>query len=271
MTQPLTKREISGIVGPLSGTASQILCVFFLSVVGQSFTQKGLANMLGKSLNTISTAVQQLEAQGWLQFNGRQNGWSLLPKYHQTPLPLIQKNLDQLRLDPKIYGSTPLLVVSSSNRSNKNDLLLTTTKTADPKIFGSAQSAGSENTAPDGQNKPVDPENTAVADWLIHGGIAAGSPKWSSIMSHGLAVDYVKAHVLEHLHEQQTWERDKNGREPGTGTLIYRLEHNWPAPPLRCPDCLRVSCICGNLCPDCGAEISQSFGCCLYCTGVVHR
>ena len=261
----LTKREISGLVGPLSGTASQILCVFFLAVVGQSFTGKELARMLGKSANTISAAMQQLESQGWLQNNGKNNGWSLQSKYHQASLldwmiqenldhrhNMIQEYLDQVQVDPKKFGSTPPLVVSSSSYSSKNEKLLTTTSADDPKKFGSTrnQTAGSENTAPGGPENtvPVNPENTVVADWLLRGGVAAGSPKWAEIVALDLAGDFVKAHVLNHLYEAQEWERERRGRRPGTGTLIYRLKKGWPAPPMRCEECLEYEsrCRCGH-------------------------
>lgn len=240
-------REIADVVAPLSGTAAQILCIFFLAVRGQSFTNKELALMLGKSENTISTAVQQLTFRGLLQHNGKNNGCSLISEYFQPPLmdteteKLIQKNLDQLGVNPKKFGSTPLISSSSDPTYVEEDQLPLTTSADNPRKFGSSPVAEPENTVLD----TSDPETTEVRNWLIRAGIAPGSPKMKLLLEKRIPLEATKAHVLEHLSQVEAWERDPKGRQPGTGLLIYHLEHGYPVPPMRCEECLRPTpCYC---------------------------
>ncbi len=238
----LTERDlrVSGMVSPLSGTAAKILCIFFLATVGQSFTGQDMADMLGVTANTISPAMRQLTRLGYLQYNGKQYGWSLIPEYRQMSLAesypqvvdnLIQKNLD----NPKIFGSTLPPIVSSSldsDQDEENYLTKLPSSAADnPKIFGSTS---------------AEPE-TEAAYWLDLGGITRGTTSWDLLV--GLDGQLVKAFVLQYLHDRQVWADDPSrGREPETGLLVHRLKRRMsgkmPVPAMRCQECLRLEREC---------------------------
>lgn len=232
----LTERDlrVSGMVSPLSGTAAKILCIFFLATVGQSFTGQDMADMLGVTANTISPAMRQLTRLGYLQYNGKQYGWSLIPEYRQMSLAesypqvvdnLIQKNLD----NPKIFGSTPLVVSSlaSCDQDQELDLANQLATIADnPKILG------------------LSPDTAEVEHWLDYGGIDRNTPTWKFLVAEIASPDFVKAHVLQVRYEHRAWEKaGKSSREPGTGLLVYRLKMGlkgeWATPAMRCEECLR--------------------------------
>ena len=224
--------KISGMVSPLSGTAAKMLCIFLLATAGQSFTGQDMADMLGVSANTISPAMRQLSRFGYLQYNGKQYGWSLIPECRQMSLTeLIQKNLD----NPKIFGLTPLVVSNSlvGNPGEEDDLTKLTNSTPDvPKIFGTS----------------ANELETEVEYWLDLGGVTRGTTSWRLLAALD-SPEFVKAFVLQYLHERRAWERDgRRGREPEAGLLIHRLKRGMkgelPAPAMRCEECLHLEREC---------------------------
>jgi hypothetical protein len=263
-----THRDISQIVAPLSGTAAQILLVFFLAVRDQSFTNDELATILGKSKNTITAGLKKLSLHGFLQYNGKQHGWSLQSTYrqlsfdeHETEISaknldhdpeLGAKNLDHREVRRKKFGSTPPIVVSSSTKDQEKETTTTSYRADGRKKFGS--SAANDNHQ--GEITPTppaeitarsgSPEITAVARWLQKAGINPDSGVWAEITSQALDPKYVKSHVLELLAaEAGIPGADENLQ---TGGLIYRLRHQWRAPPMRCEECLRTEreCQCAD-------------------------
>lgn len=104
------------------------------------------------------------------------------------------------------------------------------------------------HAAPEITARSGSPEITEVARWLIAAGIDAGSLKFERIMAMGHRPEYVKSHVLTLLAHQRGLPVAKSD-EIGTGALIYRLERNHGAPPMRCEECLRLEreCRCGGL------------------------
>lgn len=225
-------RRVAGLVSPLSGAAAKILCVFFLATVGQSFTGQDLADLLGVSANTVTPAVRQLTRLGYLQYNGRPYGWSLIPEYRQRSFTeLIQENLD----NPKIFGLTPLVSIDS-DLDQEDDLSnqLATTSADNPKKLGLS---------------PSTEEAEEVERWLDFGGIDRDTPTWEFLASKIAASELVKAHVLQMRYEHRAWEKaNKSFREPGTGMLVYRLKQGlvgkWLTPAMRCEDCLSLEREC---------------------------
>lgn len=230
----LTERDlkVAGMVSPLSGTAAKILCIFFLATVGQSFTGQDMADMLGVSANTITPAMRQLTRLGYLQHNGKYYGWSLVSQYRQMSLAeLIQENLD----NPKIFGSTPPLVVSSlvSDLDRQEDLTnLPSSAPDNPNFFGLSS---------------AEPE-AQIEYWLDLGGVTRGTTSWDLLVGIE-SVDFVKAFVLQFLHERRAWERsNKHDQEPEVGLLVHRLKEGMKGrrrpPVMRCPECLRLEREC---------------------------
>lgn len=113
MTYYTTEEAITA-TATLTRMAAKILIFLFLQEPGRSFTGVQLAAKYGTSTNTISAAMRNLDANGFVQNNGKNYGWSLVPRFSQMALPfvrseakLIQKFLDQPKDDPKIFGSSP--------------------------------------------------------------------------------------------------------------------------------------------------------------------
>lgn len=198
-----------------------------------------LEAVTGYGNEAVTRGLRKLEVMQIAVKVSHSRGYMLTPEWRQLALPI--------RFEDPVLPDDPqkpdhLLVVSS--RSTQEEDLPTNHQPAEypqkPDI------GGAENT---------------VSAWLEYGGIAPGSPKMRLLVQKIQSPEYVKAHVLQHLHEVDEWRRNKNGgREPGTGTLIYRLEAGWPAPPMRCPDCLALeqSCRCnGQYIPPEYADIVQ--------------
>lgn len=254
-------QEQQDFVRNIKGAKASILLILLIS--GRSLTNRQLQESTGYSDKPVTDALAWLEPRGIVQYVGQVDGWTLgaginrLP-FSQTRLAeltgwLLQSGEQespaakgghtltsdsQLQIESYPQGYPPFrgedrnysedrklsdlggsLVVSSSYLSKKE--LLTTN-----------------------QEGGADRNFSELADWLERGGVAPGSRKMAFLLALGHSLDYIKAHVLEHLHELATWERDGNGRKPGTGTLIYRLEHGWPSPLMRCEQCLRTEREC---------------------------
>ena len=216
------------------------LSIFVAMLIAQQPLQAHeLQTFTGLSSGAITRGLKTLANLRAVISTG-QRGWVLSPNWRQLTLPLeflpAAEGEDRKKsdLNRKKCDSPPLLVVSSRSNREKEDL----PTNHQPAENHKKSESGPENTVP-----TVEAENT-VLDWLVRGGIAPGSPKMRLLVQKIQSPAYAKAHVLEHLHERREWQRHKNGREPGTGTLIYRLEHDWPPYPMRCPDCLAVEKDC---------------------------
>jgi hypothetical protein len=208
----------------------------------QTFT--GLAN------EAVTKGLKKLTDLRAVIHLGRFVGWTLTPDWRQLPLPL-QFLAEENHENRDHHENRDFLISSSRYIASGKESLTTTTYQTAIEIHENRDFPQSE-VRPE-TTVPVEPENTAlndpedieVAHWLLHGGIAPGSPKMTALLKLELAAEYVQAHVLEHLYELKAWERERVGRKPGTGTLIYRLENDWPAPVMRCETCLeRLPCIC---------------------------
>lgn len=206
------------------------LSIFVAMLIAQQpLLARELRTYTGLANGAITSGLRTLEdLKAVLNLGHR--GWVLSPGWQQLLLPLEflteptdHENRDK---DHENRDLPPLLVVSS--RSPEGEDLLT----------------NHQEPPANHENRDLGPENT-VPGWLALGGLAPGSPKMRLLAQKIQSPEYAKAHVLEHLFEQREWQRHRNGREPGTGTLIYRLEHNWPAPGMRCFDCLELERDCG--------------------------
>ena len=227
----------------------------FLALVlcGHALRNSQLMEMTGYSDKTIAKGLALLELRGLAQNNGYQYGWSLTAGVRQLPL-----------FPESLLGIRPARVGNSDSTYGISDSLTTTTTTKDS-LREKRVVVVSKNGVGNSDSGDVDPVET----WLIHGGIGRNSTKLRHLIELDMDPEYVKAHVLERLAIIE----QPDGAWFHTGLLIRRLLDGDAAPPMRCPDCLRIerSCICDNICPTCGAEISQSFGVCLYCSGVIQR
>lgn len=225
----------------LKGPALSIVVALMLSQ--SPLLAYELEAVTGYGNEAITRGLRKLEVLQIVVKVGHSQGYLLAPEWRQLAFPL-QLPDDELstacgKNDP-VFVDHPQkpdhLLVSSSRSLNKKDDLLT-----------NYQEAAEYPQKPD--IAQADAENTVVS-WLACGGIAPGSLKMRLLVEKIQSPEYAKAHVLEHLHERREWQRDvvagtKNGRrEPGTGALIYRLEANWPAPAMRCPDCLAAEADC---------------------------
>jgi hypothetical protein len=211
-------------VKALSPTAARIFIIILLGQ-GQAFTGRQLAALLGKTEGTISLAVRELEVSGMAQYNGYSDGWSI-PMHYQLSIEEFLKN--RKLLDEVFEKSKTLPPYSSLVSGNDPGEEEITTNQLSPGVFEKSKTPQAD-----------EPESTEVAAWLAYGGIIKNSPKMILLAQKIQSPEYVKAHVLEHLHERRAWEKaGKRNREPGTGSLIYRLEKGWDAPPMRCEDCL---------------------------------
>lgn len=234
-------RKLPGLKGP----ALSIVMALMLSQ--SPLLAYELQAVTGYGNEAITRGLRNLEVLQIVVRVGHSQGYLLAPEWRQLALPLRPPD-DELSTgcgenDP-VFADDPQkpdhLLVSSSRSLNKKEDLLT-----------NYQEAAQYPQKPDIDQ--VEAENT-VPGWLAFGGIAPDSLKMRLLAQKIQSPEYAKAHVLEHLHERREWQRDvvagtRNGRrEPGTGTLIYRLEANWPAPAMRCADCLaaEVDCRCNG-------------------------
>jgi hypothetical protein len=83
-------QEAAAVTLPLSPMACRILIFLLLQKgegeTGRSFTTLELMSHFGKSRNTVKTAIANLETVGFIQNNGRANGWSLPASHVQRSL-----------------------------------------------------------------------------------------------------------------------------------------------------------------------------------------
>jgi len=210
---------------------------------------------------------------------GRTRGYMLTPQWQQLLLPLEydsddaqkidrkkyglndeidRKKYDKGEIDRKKYGQSAPHGYGGGGRSIQTDQDQPPTTnhggTGNRKKYGQPVDNFGDNSADGGEITPQlaapeitarsgSPEITTVARWLHQAGIAPGSYHWEKILGMGLSESHVKAHVLELLASE---EGIPGADDIKSGALIYRLEHNWRPPPMRCDECLQVlrDCVC---------------------------
>lgn len=225
----------------LKGPALSIVVALMLSQ--SPLLAYELEAVTGYGNEAITRGLRKLEVLQIVVKVGHSRGYLLAPEWRQLALPM--QFTDELSTgcgenDPEKPDDPQKpdhLLVSSSRSLNKKGDLLT-----------NHQEGGEYPQKPD--IAQAEAENT-VLSWLACGGIAPGSLKMKLLVEKIQSPEYAKAHVLEHLYERREWQKGvavgtRNGREPGTGTLIYRLEARWPAPAMRCLMCLEVDCRCNG-------------------------
>ncbi|RMG98788.1 MAG: hypothetical protein D6706_06680 [Chloroflexi bacterium] len=172
------------------------------------------------------------------------NGYLLTPYWKQL---MLFENHENHELTAKNHGNHDLPIGNGYGGSNKLLDYPTTTITngtvqnhdfpaAVPKIVDNPVDNSAipvENTTTSEITLALD-EITSVPEWLTVAGIDNRSHHWKKIIGMNHPVDYVAAHCLELLASNA----GLTTRKIGTGALIYRLEHSWAAPAMRCTTCL---------------------------------
>lgn len=249
-------QEQQDFVRNIKGAKASIIVILLIS--GRSLTNRQLQESTGYSDKPVTDALAWLEPRGIVQYVGQVDGWTLGAGINK--LPFSQMRLAELtgwllqsgeQESPAAKGghttSDSQLQIEASYPQSYPQLRGEDRKLSD---LGGSLVVSSSSLYSEKELLTTNQEGGAVrnfselADWLERGGVAPGSRKMASLLALGYSLDYIKAHVLEHLHELASWERDRNGRKPGTGTLIHRLEHGWPSPIMRCEGCLRTEREC---------------------------
>lgn len=240
----MDKRNIAALVRPLSPTAARVLLVLIFGD-GMSFTGKELSKMLGKSQNTISTAVGELEYYGYAQNNGRQYGWSLLPEFRQASFEQLSGAYGRLEeaAPPALHGGArangrlPALqgevAESSGQTEEKIQKNLEDTKKF---VFSPPSSSSRSNYREEGEeerkkpeiqkNLDFAPDKAQIRQILVQAGVGPRSKKLRTLLGLSLDVAYVQAHV-------HVWEQEQSP----VGWLITRLEDGDAVPACHCPAC----------------------------------
>jgi hypothetical protein len=114
-------QEQEDFVRNIKGAPASILWILLLS--GRSLDGKELQRATGYSDKPISDALAWLEPRGYVQFNGRQNGWSLGAGIRQLPLPFaaLEDGTDDL-LDTGDRNISDLAVLGPEEDRNISDL-----------------------------------------------------------------------------------------------------------------------------------------------------
>jgi len=255
MTRPLTQNQIESLskLPSLKGPALSILVA--LLIAERPLQAQELQTYTGYGDNGITSGLRTLMHLRAIADMGKGRGFILAPTWQQLTLPLNwgdnRENPDYLgpnRENPDFLGPHSS---SGGYITNNPDISTTTTKQPpnreNPDL--AAVNIASEHAAPEITARSSGPEITAVARWLQSAGISPASHHWTKIMGMGHKEAYVKAHVLEFLASEAEIE---DAGDVKSGGLIYRLEHNWKAPPMRCPECLERerNCRCRGYIPD---------------------
>lgn len=173
-------------------------------------------------------------------------GWVLSPNWQQLTIPLqfLGGNVNHENHDcPRELSfdnhenhdcQTPLVVSLVSSDLHEEDNQLTN------QLRGSANHENHDLAV----GEDFDDTNS-VAYWLIKAGVIPGSKQMTLLVEKIKSPQYAKAHALQHLYERRAWEKaGKRSSEPGTGTLIYRLNKVLAAPSMRCEECLNLEREC---------------------------
>lgn len=217
------------------------LSIFVAMLIAQQPLQaKELETYTGLANGAVTSGLTKLTHLRAVINLGRR-GWILSPDWQQLTLPLqflsSGVNHENRDLDHENRDLPPLLVscLVSDDREEDNQL------TNQP-----GRRANHENRDLPLLGEVVAETNT-VAYWLKKAGVVPGSKQMTLLVQKITSPEYAKAHALQYLHERRTWEKaGKRDREPGTGTLIYRLDKGWSSPAMRCEECLRLEreCTC---------------------------
>lgn len=250
-------QEQQDFVRNIKGAKASIIVILLIS--GRSLTNRQLQESTGYSDKPVTDALAWLEPRGIVHYVGQVDGWTLGAGINR--LPFSQMRLSELTSWLLQSGEQESPAAKGGHTSSDSQLQI---EASYPQSYGEDRNYSEDRKLSDlggslvvsssylskkellttNQEGGADRNFSELADWLTKGGVAPGSRKMASLLALGYSLDYIKAHVLEHLHELASWERDGNGRKPGTGTLIYRLEHGWSSPPMRCEECLRTEREC---------------------------
>jgi len=232
---------------PLKGAPSLILMTLVL--VGHSLQQHELERATGYTDKPISKGLALLESLGLVQNNGRQYGWSLasgarqLSLFPDSVLALLEDQ-GMVTVDGVEVGKFP---TCDTNEVGKIPTSNAPTPHGRARGFSSSLSSSSlykptltgdieeERKTPQSRNNSdFDDEvvDNSVDKWLFEAGIGRNSPKWREIVAKNYSPDYVKAHVLQFLSQDDA--------RVTVGTLIVRLLDGDVMPKMRCEDCYGV-------------------------------
>lgn len=276
-------REQQDFVRNLQGAGASIILILLFS--GRSLTNKELQQATKYTDKPITDALEWLVPRGYVQYNGKQDGWALgrgLAKLPFSPLQLGElmrfladghtgsdslisghTGSDSLsdghtQSDSLPNGDRKYSEVGGGDRKysdlGSSSFFLSSLNQKEKREEKEGKKEGGEdrNISEVGGGPESDDEKTAICEWLELGGVALHSPKMATLLGLVGSVEYVQAHVLQFLHEREAWARmaahERRGRrEPVTGTLIYRIEKGWPSPVMRCEGCLEL--LAGCKCP----------------------
>lgn len=232
----------------IRGAPATILLL--LVVRGASMRNDEICQFTGYSDKPVTNAITVLEQIGFLQYNGRQHGWSLKTGC-QLPLPLIHslaEPVDNLIGEIPIYqqqiGETPIYAPQIGNIPI---CVPTTTTTIDPlDSLESQGSSRSKNGHLDRRNSDLaqtdrnfsdldhsshdSEESDAIAYWIRRAGVGTASRKYRELLSADLDLNTVRAHALERLAKPSL---------VTTGLFITRLLQGDPPPDPRCERCFK--------------------------------
>jgi hypothetical protein len=238
----------------LKGPALSI--VMALLIAQRPLQSSELETFTGYADQAVRRGLRKLRHMQAIVHLSRSRGWALTPQWQQLTLPLTSENheLDREKRSRsrENHELDPPIVVSSSNSINQMEST-TTTKTTRQGSDRENHDLPHNHQGEITPKPPAEitarsgsPEITAVARWLQKAGINPDSGVWAEITSQALDPNYVKSHVLELLAAEAGIAGADEKLQ--TGGLIYRLRHQWRAPPMRCEECLRVEreCRCGG-------------------------
>lgn len=230
----MNKRDIAIVVKPLSPTAARILLALMLGK-GASFTGVELSRMLGKSQNTISTAVGELEYFGYAQNNGRNHGWSLPAKHLQLDLGSMAGENGSAWVSSRMVPAADLPALQGEepaenqypeiqkNLEFQKNLDFVPSSSSSFKEKERKKERKENGTAEIQKNLDFNPE---VHRMLVEAGVGPRSKKLFEILDLDPKPDF----VADHIH---AW---KVQREP-VSWLITRLLAGEAPPVCKCHDC----------------------------------
>ncbi len=232
----------------LKGPALSIMMA--LMIAQRPLLAYELEDFTGYENQAVSRGLRKLRTFRAVIHLGKGTGYILTPLWRQLVLPLNHENHDLVGVNHENHDlHVPSSNSGSSGYKSNSDLLPTNQEAGqnhenhDLPVDNSVNSGEitPRHAAPEITARSGSPEITAVAYWLNEAGISPGSFHWGKIIGMGHSESHVKAHVLELLAGQ---EGIPGAEAIKTGALIYRLEHGWKSPVMRCEDCLRIEREC---------------------------
>jgi hypothetical protein len=200
--------------------------LLLLLVRGVSMTNLEMQRWTGFSDKTVTDSKDVLESLGFLQYNGRQHGWSLRQGY-QGLLPLIHSLEGSVDKEIVNFTISPLTTTAATNgRENFSLEKSSSSSNLDRKFYDLDMS-----TRANGNGHHPHPIDERVADWLRRAGVGEKSRKYRELLAADLDWRLVRAHALDRLAQPE---------DISVGLFITRLLDRDPAPEIeRCPRCYR--------------------------------